>query len=63
MTTNESFTEREATVLQKLIRHEVDGARRLPHLDEDYVAVLKDLYFRIGGGEDYWEDYDGRKFW
>lgn len=51
------INEREAVILQKLIRSEKSSAYQLPHLDEDYVKTLDDLYLKVGEGIDYWEGY------
>lgn len=49
------FTEWEELVLQKLIKNEIQGAFELPHLDEDYVRDLKNLYEKFP--VDHWKDF------
>lgn len=51
------LTERQCTIIQKLIRYEMHEAKRLPHLDEVYIKDLTDLYYSVSGGVDYWEDF------
>lgn len=49
------FTEREELTLQKLIRMEIQGAKKLPWEDVDYINDLGLIYNKFS--KDHWEHY------
>jgi Tfp pilus assembly PilM family ATPase len=51
-----NLTEREETILQKLIRHEKEANGSLPFPSEEYQRDLDVLYKKVSK-VDRWEDY------